>query len=222
MSIALVSITDGRGDCLDRTLASARTHLHGPITHRLMIDDSADPDYGDRIDRIYGASWDIVHHRRRYGFAGAIQSAWAQLQPRHEPWVFHLEDDFEFTRHVDLVEMAHALTDHPHLVQMALRRQAVSAVEAAAGGVVEMWPGAYTDVHHGTAHWLEHRLFFTTNPALYRRALTTAGWPTGAGSEHAFTQRLLANDTVRFGYWGRRTDKPWVHHLGDQRVGTGY
>lgn len=222
MSIAVLAITDGRGDCLDRTLASARTHLHGPITRRVMIDDSADTDYADRLDRIYGVSWDIVHHGRRYGFAGAIQSGWAQLAHGPERFVFHLEDDFAFARHVELSHLAATLDENPHLVQVALRRQPVSDTERAAGGVVEMWPDAYTDVHQDDRHWLEHRLFYTTNPSLYRRSLTTAGWPSGAGSEAEFTRRVLANDTVRFAYWGRRSDKPWVHHHGDQRAGTGY
>ena len=221
MSITLLVITDGRGDCLGRTLASARTHLHGPITRRVMIDDSADTAYGVHLDQVHGHSFEIIHHDRRRGFGGAIASGWSTLAV--EPWVFHLEDDFTFNRHVDLNAMARVLAAHPNLVQLALRRQPVNDAEAAAGGVVEMWPDEYTEATDGAGHhWLEHRLFFTTNPSLYRRSLTTAGWPTGEGSEQAFTDRVLANDQLRCAFWGRRTDRPWVHHHGDHRVGTGY
>lgn len=223
MSIALLVITDGRRDCLGRTLGSARTNLHGPITRRVIIDDSADPDYAAHLDRTFGARFEIVHHDQRRGFGGAIQSGWDHLADGPEPWVFHLEDDFTFNRHVDLAALARVLATHPHLVQLALRRQPVNDLEAAAGGVVEMWPDSYEDNDDGQgAHWLEHRLFFTTNPSLYRRTLTDRGWPSGDGSERAFTDQVLADDRARFAFWGRRTDQPWVHHHGDRRSGTGY
>ncbi len=38
-------------------------------------------------------------------------------------------------------------------------------------------------------------------------------------SEGVFTHRLLADVDVRFGYWGRLDDGPWVTHIGDDRAG---
>jgi hypothetical protein len=198
--------------------------VHGHITRRVLIDDSADPDYGAHLEHTYGSRWELVHHTDRRGFAGAVQSAWDHIADGPETHVFHLEDDFTFNRHVDLDVMARILDRHPHLVQLALRRQPVNDLERSAGGIVEMWPDQYFEVaENGQHHWLEHRLFFTTNPSLYPRSLTSApGWPQVDRSERAFTDRLLANTGLRFGFWGKRSDRPWVHHIGDHRVGVGY
>jgi hypothetical protein len=37
-----------------------------------------------------------------------------------------------------------------------------------------------------------------------------------------FTHRLVADEQLRFAYFGKRADDPWVHHIGDHRTGTGY
>lgn len=84
-----------------------------------------------------------------------------------------------------------------------------------------MWPGEYEDRTDGTHHWLEHRLFFTTNPSLYRRSLADRRWPDAPDSERKFTDQLRA-DGRSFAFWGARHDGTWVTHIGDQRVGTGY
>jgi hypothetical protein len=120
---------------------------------------------------------------------------------------------------------------NPHLVQMALRRQPWNAAERAAGGVVEQHPEAYTERRDKAGNvWLEHRLFWTTNPHLFRRSLCRMGWPNVPRSEGEWSHYLLrqgtwdgvAGDDVAFGYWGARDSGPWIEHVGHRRVGTGY
>lgn len=220
--ITLLVMTDGRRDCLDRTLASAADRLLGQITRRVIHDDSGDPAHLDWLRRTYPAFEVITHPAGRRGFAGAIQRAWAFLLRDEAPFVFHLEDDFVFERTVDLQEMAVLLAERPHLAQIALRRQPWNEAEIAAGGVVETDPDAYVDCTNGVVDWLEHRKFFTTNPSLYRRDLMKRGWPSGAQSEGIFSLDLFDDPAVRCAYWGRRTDAPWVTHIGHERTGTGY
>lgn len=230
MTIALLVITDGRGDYLADCIASLDA-LHGPVTERWMYDDTGDDTYRAKLAATY-PQFRHINGGPRQGFAGAIRSAWAQLAEHSAAdWVFHLEQDFVLNRPVDLACMVEVLAARPYVAQMALRRQPWNAAERAAGGVVEQHPRDYIDrcdLLTG-AEWLEHRLFFTTNPCLYRRSLMSVGWPGGPQSEGHFLRRILTEGTpeaagvlLRFGYWGSRNDGPWVTHIGHQRAGIGY
>lgn len=230
MSIALLVIQDCRRDYLVRCLASAAEMLAGPIVERWVFDDSGDPAYRAWLAERWPEFEQIVAPAR-VGFGGAIRASWTHLLTHSRAdWIAHLEQDFVFNRDIDLAEMADVLADRPHLTQMALRRQAWNAAEKAAGGIVEQHPCDYADMRDERGReWLEHRRFFTTNPGLYRRSLMTVGWPDGPESEGHFGLKLWREgtpeagpDEVRSGYWGRRTDPPWVEHIGHVRNGSGY
>lgn len=231
MSIALLVITDGRDDYLARCVHSFETRIDTSlITERYMFDDTGNSHYrrtlADRYPR-----FEHIHGGRRQGFGGAIRSAWSHLWNRsHAEWVLHIEQDFVLTRDVDLAAMIAVMVANSRLAQMALRRQAWSDAEHAAGGVIEQHPEAYADVADGQGRqWLEHRQFWTTNPSIYRRWITQMGWPAGARSEGVFTHRLLNTGApgipasqLTFGYWGARDSGVWAEHIGEQRVGNGY
>lgn len=243
MSIALLVITDGREEYLDRCVASLK-HVHGNVTEMWMYDDTGDETYRRALAARY-PQFNHINGGGRRGFGGAIAAAWAVLAAQSTAsWVFHVEQDFEFgARPIDLDVMAWVLHEHPYLLQMALRRQAWSQAEGLAGGVVEQNPEAYEEVISFVAGlasrqpnpepevaWLEHRLFWTTNPAIYRRAMcTNTTWPPGARSEGRYTHHLIEHGAlempghlVRFGYWGARDSGVWVEHIGHQRIGRGY
>ena len=230
MSVALLIITDGRDEYLDRTVASAAEHLVGRVDERWMFDDTGDETYRAKLAARH-PTFTHIHGGRRQGFGGAIRSAWMQLTARSKAQhVFHLEADFTFNRGVDLPAMVDVLDDNPHLVQLALRRQPWNGEEHAAGGIVEQHPEAYHDrTDQAGRQWLQHRLFFTTNPCLYRATLCSYGWPSGPQSEGHFGQTLLRSGSpevsaslVHFGFWGGRDSGPAVEHIGHTRAGTGY
>lgn len=217
-------ITDGRMLCLERTLASfdlgVRQNL---INRRVIINDCPDPDYAAWIDETFSFDEHVRSSYRgdRIGFSGAIQMGWRVLGD--SDYVMHLEDDFTLTRHWHVQAVLDVLEEHPHLAQMALRRQPVNDQEIAAGGIVECWPNEYTAVTDTWGHsWLEHRLFFTTNPSIYPRSVVNRGWPSGAGSEGEFSRRLFDNPQAVCGFWGKRDDPPWIIHIGEVRTGKGY
>lgn len=225
----LLVMTDGRRDCIQPTIASADANLKGDIARRLIHDDSGDETYAAWLASTF-PDWEIVRTMRRSGFGGAIRSAWHYLcHFDRNPFIFTLEDDFTFERPVDLGAMARVLDSKRYLAQMALRRQAWNPVEHAAGGVIEANPNAYLDVTDGVEEWLEHVLFWTTNPHLFRRELIYTGWPEGDQSEGRFGLRLLQDgfastrpEQVRFGYWGARRSGVAVTHIGHVRAGVGY
>lgn len=221
MSVAVLVVTDGRHDYLRRTIASAKANLLGPFTEWWMYDDTGDADYRAQL-AVEFPGYRHINGGPRQGFGGAIRTAWAAMVAESSSaWVLHLEADFEFNRMVDVYEMITVLDCNPQLAQLVLRRQPWNDAERAAGGIVEQHPDDYTDMQDGDLAWLEHNRFFSTNPCLYRRELMLRGWPDGAQSEGHFGIGLVL-DGYRFGYWGSRTDAPWVTHIGDERAGCGY
>lgn len=219
MKIALMVITDGRGECLQKMLTSF-VNVWGPIDNHLVVNDSADPEYARWLEMML-PEFEFIHHKERRGFCGAIQSGWAAI-PDDVDFVFHVEDDFVFEREVNLLHMAMILSRNPYLAQMALLRPPVSPEEKRAGGLIQMWPDQYHDREDNGLSWIEHRLFFTTNPCLYRRSLIERGWPDAPRCEEEFGRRLMEDPDVWFAFWGRREDGPWVDHVGYERVGGGY
>lgn len=229
MRVALLVITDGRREDFDASMTSLSRMWRGPEPEVTVVDDSGDPDFRGWLDhrtRKWPAT--VVHHERRRGFAGAIASGWDQV---HEAdYVFHAEADFVYERPVDVPLMARLLDLRPYLAQVSLARQAVNEAEAAAGGLLEwLAAGQLVDEQRlDDLRWLEQRVYWTTNPSLYRRPICYLGWPQEAESEGLFTHRLLTQgfgvvepDAVRFAIMGGLADPPAVTHIG-VRQGTGY
>lgn len=228
--IVLLVMTDGRQDCITRTLERFDEMVTGPITWRIIHDDSGDSAYRRWLAATY-PDYELVTTPGRSGFGGAIRSAWRYLTDHAtEPWVLHVEDDFLFTRPVDLGDLVALSEDQPHLAQVAFRRQAWGA-EIPHGGFMGMAPDWYREHNDGKRSWVETVRNYTTNPSLYRRELCSTGWPDGQHSEGHFGFRLrerglpwgVPGAEVRFGFWGSMAEgKDWVWHIGDVRVGTGY
>lgn len=218
--VLVVVVTHGRTDCIKRAIPSIDEHVHGTIPRRVISDDSGDLTYRVWLTEEY-PDWHVVGDGPNVGFGEHMRRIWRLTGSASERWLFLIEDDFTFTRDVYLEELATVLRHRPHLVQMALRRQPWFWSELAAGGVVEEHPDDYTDHTDGVAEWLEHRRFFTTNPALMStRWIARHPWPEGDNSEAEFGRRSLIGD-ARSGYWGPRDTDPWVIHDGP-RTGVGY
>lgn len=230
--IAACILTNGRLDALDQTITSFEDRHRGPVTTRIIWDDTGVYEHFQYLSLAY-PDWLVTRSvNGAEGFGGAMRSAWKWLDEHTtEPYVWWSEDDFRYEKPVPLDAMTTTLNAAPHLAQLALRRQAWNAEEIEAGGVVEANPDAYTERRAGGDHtWLEHRLFWTTNPSLFRRQLLAGGWADDPHSEGRYTHRLLGEGLpwgvpgheVRFGYWGSRRSTPAVQHIGVERVGFGY
>lgn len=215
--ITLLVMTDGRRDCITHTIPSALENLRGPISNKVIHDDSGDPEYATWLWDTFAPLGFVVHSTPgRSGFDGAMRSAWAWLREHdRNEWVFHLEDDFTFMEPIDLKAMAGVLDSLPYVVQMALERQPLTSGEQTHGIVKR------PDRHYSDAGdiWREHREFFTTNPSLYRRSLIDREWPSGPRSEGMFSIALFTDPNVVSAYWGTGQ---LVEHIGYVRVGNGY
>lgn len=201
MRFAVLTIRDGRDDVHERSIESLQLHCPVPDEH-VVVDDS----------------------EHDLGFAGAIAEGWRRVAALDTDvdYVFHHEADFLFTQRVEIEAMARVLDAHPHLAQLVLKRQPWNDQERDAGGIVEMWPDEYVQRVHAGHLFTEHRLHWSTNPGLYPVGWCQQGWPQSAGSEQAWTERLVEAADVRFAYWGAKYDPPLVEHIGVERTGRGY
>ena len=219
--ITVMVMTDGRRECIVPAVESL-ARLQGPVSARVMHDDSADPDYRLWLLETF-PGWTVVSTGKRSGFGGAVRSArnWLINNSRSRYTWWH-EDDFVLTRDIDLPGMMQVLGEHRHLTQLALRRQPWNDRERAAGGVVEQYPADFTEWSDGTYRWLEHRRWFTTNPALLPRWIVTDAWPDGPESEGHYGIGLFRDPNLSSGYWGAYSSGEWCEHIGHERMGSGY
>ncbi len=232
MTVALLVVSDGRDAYLAEAMASLGLQVFGgPVVERFLYDDTGDDDHAVQLAHRY-PGWEVWAPGARQGFGGAIRWAWRQLAAvARADWVLHVEQDFVFTRSVDLDDLISLSLAQPHLAQVALRRQPWNATEVAAGGFIEAAPGWYTERTEGGHTWVETTRNWTTNPALYRRALCAEGWPDDPNSEGRYGFQLrdrglpwgIPGDDVRFGFYGGiATGREWIHHIGHVRAGGGY
>lgn len=206
--IALLVIGDGRTALQVETVSSWLAHAEEYEQGRcVVVDDS--------------------HHL--LGFCGAIRYAWQRLReegPSYD-YVFHLEEDWRFERAFSIAHMARVLDTEPQVCQVALRRGAVPGEDTP---IIERFPLEFVDRATGLIglgrparrqEWLEHRLFWTTNPSLYRASLLAEyEWPGPPRCEAAWTETMRSEGHT-FAYWGDRHDAPWITHTGE-RTGHGY
>lgn len=220
--VTVMVITDGRGDCLHKTMASLKATWPESVPYhkKLLVCDSLNEGYRRELAEMY-PDFKLLTADHKLGFHGAIQLGWDNLG--ESTWVFHLEDDFDLTPvgTLPIKEMKDVLCNSYPLAQVALKRQPWNSEEKKAGGIIEMWPDLYEELQIANQTVSVHDNFFTTNPSLYHHHIAKRGWPQVSRSEEVFTNELRA-DGLRFAFWGKKFDPPRVEHIGEHRVGTGY
>jgi hypothetical protein len=224
VAVPIIVLTNGRRECVSRTIPSALDHLTGagPLT---IIDDSGDPEYAAWLRDTFG----VCTPTGGVGYWRAMQAVWERarilLGGDSTDSIFLLEDDFVFHADVDLTDLNHVLGTQPHLTQIALLRQAWFANEIRHGGLIEALEAqgqTFEERTDGARHWIEHRACFTGNPSLITARTFARDWSAGAWSESRFGQMLFTDPAARGAYWGRRGDPPTVEHIGDRRTGRDY
>jgi hypothetical protein len=235
VTITLIVTTDGRAEYLAQTLASIDRHLHGPITERIIWDDSGDLErlagggtvagHRTRLKEAYGDRYEIAWPGEdRVGYMAAHAAMWERLAHADTPYVAQWEDDFLLTRDVDLADMVAILDQRPQLAQVALLRAPYYDVERQRphDRILGVWPKAgFRERRAGTLRWMEHRYFFTCNPSVYRRGLCSIGWPQEDSSERILGN-ILARRRQHFAFLGHRGDPPALEHIGAYRAGDRY
>ena len=209
--IALVMTWNGR-DCLNQTLASLDAHLTGPITHKILVDDTPDLCYVD--------GWATVEHMGNRGLAAAVQSGWSQALAHDDvQYVCHWEDDMVLDAALDLTDLIRVLERHPTLAQIVVQRNPVNAVEAN-GQLRAILANALWSHVDPVEGYTAHDALFSLNPCLIPRRVVEMGWPSGPigiGNEDGMTTKCREAG-YEFGVWGTPDGPVLVTHVGHERA----
>lgn len=213
-----------RSAYLRESLASFGARVSGPIVQRVVYSDWGN-EHRAELEAIAREHGFYVAGDGHHGYVGSVQRLWRYLALRARgELVFLAEDDFLYCRPVDLGQLAETLLSEPGLAQIALLRGPYYPREQEAGGILGWDQRSFTRKAAGSpAERLEHRNFWTMNPALMRRTITSQGWPAVASSERVFGDRLFRDPAVRVAFWGN--GEPWIEHIGAVRAvadGAGY
>ncbi|GMU51005.1 MAG: hypothetical protein AMXMBFR33_01510 [Candidatus Xenobia bacterium] len=220
--VTVVVHTDRRREYIARAVPSLVEQVRGPIVRRVFYDDSGDAAYKQWLMEQFGRfGFYVVGPAERLGYTGSMRAMWSYLRRRcNSGYVFQTEDDFTFDVPIDLDRMIDILQDQPHLSQLALLRHPYYPRELAAGSIIAEHPEAYTKCEVDGARWLEHRLYWTCNPSLFRRSLCETPWPDVKSSERGYTDVLNRDPANRMAYWGHGEEL--VTHIGAERAGNNY
>lgn len=211
-----------RREYLVESLASIGRHLRGGTIVRKVVRSDWPPEVTSELEAIAERYGFYVVGSGNLGLTASMGALWRYLAGRKDPFdfVFLTEDDFRLERDVDLDRLARVLDANPHLVQVALLRDACYPRERELGGILGHPLDEFDFRRDGPDAWLEHRRFFTLNPSLIRRSLTGTPWPTVQHSETAFGNRVFRDPAAKSALWGE--GEAWVTHLGEVRAGIGY
>lgn len=211
MKYHLIVITHGDGETLEATLDSFHEMVTPSPFEMTLIQDG-----GARMPRVGLWPWTIVSlGTRQQGFCAVMREAMVEALAGDSPHIFLLEHDFEFLRPIDLEPVAEVLDAVPMLAQMSFMRGPVNVEEEAAGGVIGKH-GRENFAEMG--RWLEHRVYWTTNPSLFPQSIAGYPWPPAPECEGHFGLSLWP-DGWTSGIWG--LGEEWVRHTG-VRSGFGY
>jgi glycosyltransferase involved in cell wall biosynthesis len=214
--IALVIVGNGRLDYLTRTMAAAEQHLP-PVDHRILIDDSGDPDVIARLQSDEFAGWMRVVHPTNLGMAAAVNTA-AHTSHLHIDHLVYLEDDMELISPLPIHRACEILDDDKTIAQVLFSRQPLHPLEedgGVLGGLVKQ--ATEWETH---ADYTTHDTLFSLNPCVIPRRVFGMEWPSGpigVGNETGMTRKLLGLG-YRFAAWGTPGNCPQlVHHIGELR-----
>lgn len=224
MSAPILVLTNGRRDCIARTIPSIYEHLDG-AGDMVIVDDSGNPDYRAWLADTFPDALVTAVAPEAAGYWRAMRVVWAIARDSGSPSAVLWEDDFVLNAPVDLADLQHVLDAHPYLTQISLLRQPWWPNEHEHGGLIgalEAQGQVFEERTDGQHWWTEHRACFTGNPSLIPRRTFAHDWPEGAWSESRFGRLLFTEPAARGAYWGRRSDPPRVEHIGHQRVGRDY
>jgi hypothetical protein len=128
-----------RSAYLRASLASLTEQVTGPIVQRVVYSDWPEV-LQPELEAIAGEFGFYVVGGQHVGYTEMRQRLWKYLARRAQgTYIFSTEDDFAFTRPVDLQPMIDTLALEPHIVQVALLRDACYEDERQTGGILG-WP----------------------------------------------------------------------------------
>jgi len=119
--VTFILTSCGRVDLLEKTLNSFEKYNTYPIKRAIITEDSCDPDVYAQVRALFGDRYEILANESKKGQIKSITDAYETIDT---PYVFHCEDDWEFTRSGFIEESFEVLDHDPKIIQAWLESQA--------------------------------------------------------------------------------------------------
>ena len=110
--VTVVLTSCGRLDLLSKTIKSFNKYNTYPISKFIIVDDSGDESIHEQADKLLPALLEqydhfVIFNNKRQGQIKSIDDAYSLVKT---PYIFHLEDDWEFYKH-SFIEHSFKLMD---------------------------------------------------------------------------------------------------------------
>ena len=160
--VTTVLTSCGRLDLLERTIDSFFKCLDYPVERFILIDDSGDPEVHEQIRKNY-SQFDLILNEENIGLIKSIDKAYSKVET---PFIFHLEDDWEFNRSGFMSKSIKILKANPTIMQVWLRSD-----KNPNGHPIEPEVFLAEDVEFKLVGTYQHSVWhgFTFNPGLRRK-----------------------------------------------------
>ena len=227
--IEIVTTAVGRAEILYRTYKSFKQYLFKDHPVRLIINiDPVGPDSQEKVLEVARRFFPV--HKARMPeepwFPSAFKWAWEQTSAEY---VFHLEDDWELLRDVDLDDMLRIMKQHPKLAHLRLHWRHIGA-HVKCWKFLFPWNGSYFECPSRDAK----EVGFCGHPSLLRGRFvrdTAALLQIESNPEKQFHyNRTVVNEVVQwdYGVYGqphtrqviRDIGRIWINQSEWQKEGT--
>jgi hypothetical protein len=209
--VCVLFFTDGRDEYTSQMLESFTKNVKFEHYYSIMLCDNPtgrNSVFLEGIKKKYKIN-QLVLNDERLGIFGSVQKAWA-LIPDDCTYVWHQENDFLFNEPVNVKAFMEIL-ENRNINQVALLRQAWYENEVKAGGIFQANDRAYKNGVIKMYPVVLHREYFTHNPSLYRKDVIRM--------MKNYTEYTIMSKLPGYcAFWGTKTDKPRVTHIGEQKI----
>ena len=115
--VTFVLTSCGRFDLLEQTLASFFQYNDAPIARYILVEDSGDEAVRQVVAK-FPCDIELILNQPKLGQLASIDLAYSSIET---PYIFHCEDDWEFTRSGFIQESMRLLEAFEDVVMVALR-----------------------------------------------------------------------------------------------------
>jgi hypothetical protein len=207
LDVTVVLTSCGRLDLLEKTIKSLPLFFWHRLPHRILVDDSGDPEVHRELERQkesgYLIGWHLLLHEKNLGQGHAIDHAYERVST---PYIFHMEDDWEFIEYEFISRSLVILEQNPKLCQVTFRGNSPHPREKEIRGMGDTQHQILAPEFMGMWHG------FTYNPNVFRKSCYDIVKPIGDRREQDVGYEYYKN-----GLRTAITVIDSVRHIGDGR-----
>jgi len=215
-NLVVAFLTCGRKEYLDETIASWETLSDISQRKKIILDDSADPEYRSIISSQYPDYEVISLAEENLGYMKAYNYAFKYLYKTDYEFILWVEEDQKLLVEIDISDMVRILKSNK-LIQLSTIRKPFFYDELNYKSVIDYlvdlgWPLVQ---HDG---FITHSSMWGNPPSVFKRSILEAHYPDSGEEitvETRFGNKLLSLFPGQtFGFYGKMDDEPQSEHIG--------